>query len=91
MEKAVVKRDSALLETFFVSENMFTPCDRLLRRRTNLDDRFIFVHFVRIVKALGEDFRFLLPRVFGKSTIFLGDFVSACLYRSSPLTKGEWR
>ena len=64
-------------------------CYELLRRRTNLDGCFIFVYFIRIVKTLGADFRFLLPQVFGKSTIFLGvggSFVSACLYRSLSLS-----
>ena len=59
-EKAVVKRDSALLERFFVSETMFTPCYLLVRCRTNLDGCFIFVHFVRIVKVFEGRFSFFI-------------------------------
>ena len=58
--KAVVKRDSALLERFFVSENMFTPYYLLVQCRTNLDDYRIFVHFLRIVKALEGGFSFFI-------------------------------
>ena len=59
-EKVVVKRDSALLERFFVSENMFTPCYLLVRYRTNLDDCFILVYFDKIVKVLEGGFSFFI-------------------------------
>ena len=60
MEKVFVKTDSALLERFFVSENMFTPSGGLLRCKTNFDDYRIFVHFLRIVKALEGGFSFFI-------------------------------
>ena len=77
------------LKDFLCLKTCLLQCYELLRRRTNLDGCFIFVYFIRIVKTLGADFRFLLPQVFGKSTIFLGvggSFVSACLYRSLSLS-----
>ena len=59
-EKAFVKRDSALLERFCVSETMFTPCYLLVQCRTNLDDYRIFVYFERIVKVLEGGFSFFI-------------------------------
>ena len=59
-EKVFVKRDSALLERFCVSKTFSLQCYEHLRRRTNLDDRFNFVHFVRIVKALEGGFSFFI-------------------------------
>ena len=101
MEKAFVKRDSALLERFCVSETMFTPCYLLVQCRTNLDDYRIFVYFERIVKVLEGGFSFFIATGLRKIYDFprCGRFFCVCLslqvtvsflYRSLPLTKGEW-